>query len=233
MNQKKSAILFLVSMLALAPMTKAQAQESVLSELSYLYLNKLMAVAKENHPRLKVYNSEISAAKSDLSGVKASWFEPFSFQYVTRSNEQPNTIPVNITTADVLSGYQFGVSINPGTLLQKPSQIKRAKEQVRIAELNQEEYNLTLETEVKRRYFSYLQFKQSLLPATNALLDAQSSFNVMKLKYQRSEITFEEYNAASTALNQATQNKIQAEVNLLTSKANLEELTVKKLEEIN
>lgn len=232
MNQRKSAILFVVSMMALAPMQKAQAQESILSELSYLYLNKLIAVAKENHPRLKVFNSEISVAKSDLSGVKASWLEPFSFQYVTRSNEQPNTTPVNITTADVLSGYQFGVSINPGTLLQKPSQIKKAKEQIRIAELNQEEYNLTLETEVKRRYFSYLQYKQSLLLATNALLDAQGSFNVMKLKYQKSEITFEEYNAASTALNQATQNKIQAEVNLLTSKANLEELTVKKLEEI-
>lgn len=233
MNQKKSTLLLLVLMLALIPLTKTFAQESVLSELSYLYLNKLIAVAKENHPRLKVYDREISAAKSDLSGVRASWLEPFSFQYVTRSNEQPNTTPVNITTADVLSGYQFGVSINPGSLLQKPSQIKKAKEQVRIAQLNQEEYNLTLEAEVKRRYFIYLQYKQSLLPATNAFLDTQSSFNVLKLKYQRSEITFEEYNSASTALNQATQNKIQAEVNLLTSKANLEELTVKKLEEIN
>ena len=140
---------------------------------------------------------------------------------------------MNITTSDVLSGYQFGVSINPGSLLQKPSQVRKAKDQVRIAQLNQEEYNLTIEAEVKRRYFIYLQYKQSLLPATNAFLDAQSSFDALKLKYQKSEITFEQYNSASSALNQAIQNKIQAEVNLLTSKANLEELTVKKLEEIN
>ena len=232
MNYKKSVLLFSVMALAIIPFKEVNAQESVLSEVSYLYLEKLIAAAKENYPRLKVYNSQISAAKNDLSGVKASWLEPFSFQYVTRSNDQPNTSPVNITTADILTGYQFGVSINPGSLLQKPSQVKKAREQVRIAQLNQEEYNLTIEAEVKRRYFLYLQYKASLLPATNSYLDAENSFKALKLKYQRSEITFEEYNNASSAFSQAAQAKIQAEVNLLTAKSNLEEFTVKRLEEI-
>ncbi len=219
-------------MLAISPFSTIKAQESVLSEVSYLYLNKLIATAKENYPRLKVFSSQVSAAKNDLSTVKASWLDPFSFQYVTRSNDQPNTSPVNITTADVINGYQFGVAINPGSLLQKPSQVKKAKEQVRIAQFNQEEYNLSLEAEVKRRYFLYLQYKTSLLPITNAFLDAESNFKALKLKYERSEITFEQYNTASIAFNQATQAKIQAEVNLLTAKSDLEELTVKKLEEI-
>lgn len=219
-------------MLAITPSIKLHAQESVLSDVSYLYLNKLIATAKANHPRIKVFETQVSVAKNDLSGTKASWLEPFSFQYVTRSNDQPNTTPVNITTADVLTGYQFGVAINPGSLLQKPTQVKKARAQVRMAELNQEEYNLTLEAEVKRRYFLYLQYKASLMPATNAYLDAQNIFNSLKLKYQRSEITFEEYNNASTAFNQAAQAKIQIEVSLLTAKSDLEELTVKKLEEI-
>jgi len=232
MNIKRSILLYIVSMLAITPSIKLHAQESVLSDVSYLYLNKLIATAKANHPRIKVFETQVSVAKNDLSGTKASWLEPFSFQYVTRSNDQPNTTPVNITTADVLTGYQFGVAINPGSLLQKPTQVKKARAQVRMAELNQEEYNLTLEAEVKRRYFLYLQYKASLMPATNAYLDAQNIFNSLKLKYQRSEITFEEYNNASTAFNQAAQAKIQIEVSLLTAKSDLEELTVKKLEEI-
>ncbi len=232
MTYKKSVLLSLVLMLAVIPFQKLCAQESILNDVSYLYLNKLIATAKENYPRLKVYDSQIKAAKSDLSGVKASWLDPFSFQYVTRSNDQPNTTPVNITTADVLSGYQFGVSINPGSLLLKPSQVKKAKEQIKIAEFNEAEYNLTLEAEVKRRYFIYLQYKSSLLPITNAYLDAESNFKALKIKFQRSEITFEQYNASSMAFNQAIQTKIQAEVNLLTSKSDLEEYTVKKLEEI-
>ena len=128
MNNRKSVLLSLVLMLAITPFSRLKAQESVLSEVSYLYLNKLIATAKENYPRLKVFSSQVSAARNDLSTVKASWLEPFSFQYVTRSNDQPNTTPVNITTADVINGYQFGVAINPGSLLQKPSQVKKARE---------------------------------------------------------------------------------------------------------
>lgn len=218
--------------LSINPYQKLCAQQSLLNDVSYLYLNKLIATAKENYPRLKVYESQINAANSDLSGAKTSWLDPFSFQYVTRSNDQANTTPVNITTADILTGYQFGVSINPGTLLAKPSQIKKAKEQVKIAKFNQAEYNLTLEAEVKRRYFVYLQYKNSLLPSTDAFLDAESNYKSIKNKYQRSEVTFEEYNASSMAYNQAVQTKIQIETNYLTAKADLEELTVRKLEEI-
>jgi outer membrane protein TolC len=232
MKLRKSALLSLLLMFTIIPSGTLCAQGSLLTDVSYLYLNKLIATAKENYPRLKVYSRQIAAAKNDLSGVKTSWLDPFSFQYVTRSNDQANTTPVNITTADILTGYQFGVSINPGSLLLKPSQVKKAKEQVKIAELNEAEYNLTLETEVKRRYFLFLQYKNSLVPATNAYLDAESNFNALKNKYQKSEITFEQYNAASMAYNESVQSKIQIETNYLTSKAELEELTVKKLEEI-
>jgi outer membrane protein TolC len=232
MKLRKSALLSLLLILTIIPYEKLCAQGSLLTDVSSLYLNKLIATAKENYPRLKVYSHQIAAAKNDLSGVKTSWLDPFSFQYVTRSNDQANTTPVNITTSDILTGYQFGVSINPGSLLLKPSQVKKAKEQVKIAELNEAEYNLTLETEVKRRYFLYLQYKTSLVPVTNAYLDAESNFNSLKNKYQKSEITFEQYNAASMAFNESIQTKIQIETNYLTSKAELEELTVKKLEEI-
>jgi outer membrane protein TolC len=207
------------------------AQESMLTDVSYLYMEKLIASAKENYPRVKQFNSQVNAAKNDLSGAKVSWLDPFSFQYVSRSN-QANTNAVDVSTADILSGYQFGVSINPGTLLAKPSQIKRAKEQVKIAQFNEDEYALQLEAEVKTRYLLYLQYKTSLAPVTRAYLDAESNFNSLKIKYQRAEITFQEYNTASMAFNQANQAKIISETNVLTAKVALEELTVKKLEQI-
>jgi len=203
----------------------------MLTDVSYLYMEKLIASAKENYPRVKQFNSQVNTAKSDLSGAKISWLDPFSFQYVSRSNEA-NTNAVDISTADILSGYQFGVSINPGSLLSKPSQIKKAKEQVKIAQFNQEEYGLQLEAEVKTRYLTYLQYKTSLALTNRAYLDAQSNFSSLKIKYQRSEITFQDYNTASMSFNQASEAKIQSEANFLTAKVALEELTVKKLEQI-
>ncbi|MHA4895111.1 TolC family protein [Pedobacter sp. PWIIR3] len=230
-NSRKAKSLLLFLLLTCLFTKQSMAQESVLSQISDLYVNKLIATAKENYPRIKVFSGQVAASKSELSTAKASWLDPFSFQYVARSNKAQANL-VDVTTQDILTGYQFGISVNPGSLFSKPGQVRKAKEQVKIAEFNQQEYNLTLETEVKQRYYRYLQAKLFLKPTNDALIDAESTFKVVKLAYQKAEITLVEYNNGSTAYNQAYSSKVQAEVDYMTAKALLEELTVKKLEEI-
>jgi outer membrane protein TolC len=233
MDNKKLILLLVMSFIAQGAITKVKAQESILGEISIPYVEKLIATAKANYPRVKGFDSQINIAKSDLSGVKASWLEPFSFQYVARSNEPAANTVIDLQTADLLTGYQFGVSINPGSLFAKPSQIKRAKEQVKLAEINHSEYMLQIESQVKTRYYTFLQLQRSLSLINNAYKDAQSNYNTIKYKYERAEATFLEFNSASSALNSALQAKLQLEANYLSAKAALEELTVKKLEEIN
>ena len=232
MREKRNAF-FILSMflLIVVPTKSLKAQEGILDELSVLFLNKLIATAKENYPRVKNQNSLVLSAKTDVAGAKISWLEPLSFQYVTRSNRASSNL-VNVTTADIINGYQFGIAINPGSLLNKPSQVKRAKEQLKIAQYNREEYFLTLESEVKTRYYNYLLAQKSIIPMNNVLLDAQNNLNLVKLAYQKAEVSLEQYNAATTMYNQAYVSILQAEVNFLSAKAALEELTVLKLEEI-
>ncbi len=225
MNFKKSAVIVLLSMLIQSGFIKAQ--ESILKDLSYLYLEKLVAVAKENYPRVKIQTNQVDIAKSNLASQKASWLDPFSLSYIYRSSST-----IDVVNADLLRGYQFGVSINPGTLLKKPYTIKSAKEELKIAESNQAEYDLQLEAEVKRRYLIYLQNVNILRLQTKMALDAESIFKDVKIRYEKSEVTFQDYNNASLALSTAYQNKIQAEAGLMTAKVSLEELLVKKLEEI-
>ena len=231
MNKKFTFTLLICFFSLLIPTSRVFAQESILSEVSYLYMEKLVATAKANYPRVKTLGSEITMAKTDLSAAKISWLDPFSLQYVARSN-QANTNAVNLTTADFLTGYQFGVNFNPGILFSKPGNIKKAKEQVKIAQANEEEYFIQLATMVKTRYFTYLQFQKSLVPINNAYSEAQINFYAIKNKYQKGEVTFLEFNSASTALNQAFQTKLQIEAGYLSAKISLEELTVTRLEDI-
>lgn len=223
----------LIIISSLTPLVlSAQQQQSILPEISYLYVEKLIAAARENYPRIKSLTSQVEVAKQDLSAAKISWLDPFSFQYVGRNNQNQSPPVVNVTNNDILTGYQFGVSFNPGTLLAKPSNIKKAKEQINVAKFNKEEYLLTLEAEVKRRYFSYLQAQKALAPFNSSLLDAETNFSSTKIAYQKAEVTIAQYNSASTSYYSAVQAKLQAEVAFLSAKALLEELTVKKLEEI-
>lgn len=230
---KRRHILFplLLALITLVPLKSLKAQEGILSEISYLYLNKLIAAAKENYPRIKNFDSQVAAAKNDLSAAKISWLEPFSFQYVARSNQASSNL-VNVTTADILSGYQFGIALSPGSLLAKPGQIKKAKEQIKIVQYERDEYYLTFETEVKTRYYNYLQAQKAIIPANNAFLDAENNLKIVKIAYEKAEVALQEYNAANIGYNQAYTNKLSAETAYLTAKASLEELTVLKLEEI-
>lgn len=229
-NQLKPLMVFFIC--TLLKLNSTLAQESILSEVSYLYMEKLVAAAKANYPRVGSLSNQINVAKSDLSGARLSWLEPLSFQYVARSNQATANTVVDLQTADLLTGYQFGISINPGFLLTKPSQIKKAKEQLKIAQSNQAEYFLQLEAQVKSRYVTLLQFQKSLAPINDMYLTAQSNFENMKIKYQKAEVTFAEYNSASNSLSNALQAKLQMEASYLNAKISLEELTVKKLEEI-
>ena len=210
----------------------AGAQESILGEISDSYVERLIATAKENYPRVKGFGSQVNIAKADLNSAKISWLDPFSFQYVARSNDPAASTVVDLQTADLLTGYQFGIAINPGALFAKPGLIKRAKEQVKVAEFTYSEYLLQLEATVKTRYLLYLQYQKSLGLINSAYKDAQTNYNAIKYKYERAEVTFLEFNSASSALNSALQAKLQFESNYLSAKASLEELTVKKLEEI-
>ncbi|MBG6234113.1 outer membrane protein TolC [Pedobacter sp. CAN_A7] len=232
MHKKSTLVLLITCFISIVFVSqKSVAQESILGEVSSLYLEKLVAAAKANYPRVKSLGSEVNIAKSDLSAAKISWLDPFSFQYVTRSNDA-NVNSVNLTTADLLTGYQFGVNFNPGVLFAKPANIKRAKEQIKLAQANADEYLLQLEALVKTRYFLYMQYQKSLIPANNAYLDAESNVKSIKVKYQRGEASFLDYNSASIALNQSFQTKLETEANYLNAKVALEELTVVKLEYI-
>lgn len=226
MFTKKSSTLFLFQLVLVLQVSLAQ--ESLMSEYSPLYVQKLIAVAKENYPKSKAYENQVKIARYNLSGEKASWLDPFSFSYLLRQNN--NT--VDIVNPQLLTGYQFGVSLNPGALLKKPFNVKAAKEEVKIAQLQQSEYTLQLESEVTRRYMFYLQSLNTLKLQNKIVVDAESSFNDLKIKYQRSEITFQEYNSASTNLSNTYMSRVQAEANMITAKASLEELLVRKLEEI-
>jgi len=224
-KKKTSALLFFQFVLIFQIAT---AQESIMTEYSPLYVQKLIAVAKENYPKSKAYDHQVRIAKNNLSGEKAAWLDPFSFSYLLRSGDRT----LDIVNPQLLTGYQFGVSVSPGTLLRRPFIIKAAKEQVTIAQLEQNEYALQLEAEVTRRYMYYLQSLNTLRLQNKIVVDAEASFNDQKLKYQRSEITLQEYNTASTSLSSAQMSRVQAEANMITAKSSLEELLVRKLEEI-
>lgn len=208
---------------------RATAQSSIMTEISYPLLEKLTQIAKENYPRLKTIDKQISIAEINVRKSKASWLDVLNIAYMRNENlgasDKPNVYMIN--------GLQYGINVNVGSLMQKSAQMKNARHELEIAWLEKEEYNQMLASKVKERYFTYIQQLTLLKLRMKATQDAESVLHLIKARFEKGEETFENYNEALAALSNQNQQKISAETAMLIAKSNLEELIGIKLEEVD
>jgi len=223
----KIKYVFIAAFLGLLFSSGTSAQESMIGDISYPYLEKLIATAKENYPRMKYFEGRADVAKNNITKQKLSWFDSFSFSYVYQPN---NTL--NIVNPNFFNGYQLGVFLNFGSLLRTPFNIKQAKEELKISQSELDEYQLNIEAEVKKRYFTYIQAVNVLKVENQAYLDAQSMLKDIRYRYEKSEVELKDYNEALIMISGLNKSKLQAENEFLIAKSSLEELLGKKLEEI-
>ena len=130
------------------------------------------------------------------------------------------------------SGFQTGITLNMGILLQKPYQIKMARNELDIRRYEKEEYNLNIEALVKERYFLYVQQQTLLKARMQSAQDAENTLKVVRYRFEKGEETLQVYNNALIIFSNQNQSKIEAEAQLLIAKAYLEEIIGIKLENI-
>jgi len=191
------------------------------------YLQKLIDTAKENYPRMQVYNKRIENAETEVKRAKAGWFDALSFSYLYSPNNA--TTIVNPT---LLNGYQVGMFVNFGALIQRPSEIKKAKTEVAITQAEKDEYVLNITALVKQRYYLYIQALSVLKLKAKSLTDVEGTMQQAKYKFEKGEETLETYNKDVVSYEDRMEGKMEAEGALLIAKTNLEELLGTKLENI-
>ena len=217
-------VFLLVSFLLLS--CYAQAQESLAQEISLPFLDKLVETAKANYPRMKMYDARIDMGNMGVKKARLSYFDILSFSYLYSPNQ---TVAANPT---LLQGYQFGFFINIGSIIQKPTVIKQARAEVKVTQMEKDEFELNLEADVKKRYFTYMQSVTILRIKSDGLLDIESLLKETRYKFEKGEATLQNYNNALLAYSNQLQTKISTEAEVYIAKSNLEELLGQKLETI-
>ncbi|MBA3828342.1 MAG: TolC family protein [Taibaiella sp.] len=204
-----------------------RAQESMLQDISYPYLERLIAYAKANYPRSKSYDVRISEARTTVNKAKISYADALTLSY--NYTPFPTT---TVTTVGPLGGYQLGFFLNVGSLLQKPFTVKQAKDDLKIAKYEKQANDLNIESQIKQRYFAYIQRTAILKMKSQSLIDAETVLKNTKYKFEKGEETLNNYDMALIMYTGHGEEKITAETEYLVAKANLEELLGAKLEDI-
>lgn len=212
--------------LLLAFSREIKAQESMIPELSYPFLEKLIFTAKQNYPLMKANLRRVNLANYNLQKARLSWFDFFTLS----AFYSPST-SVTLTNA-TLTGVQIGLFINFSNIIQKPTVIRQTREELAIAQLTAEQYAITLETDVKNRYFRYMQTLSVLKVQHQNAIDIEALYKQLKFRYERGEETLENFTKVMVQNADQRQKIIDAESAALIAKNALEELVGKKLEEI-
>lgn len=206
---------------------QAKAQESMIPDISYLFLEKLIATANENYPIIRQNKIKEEIAALQVTHQKLDWLTPFNVSYVSTPN---NTI--NFIDPSYFSGYQFGININIGGILQKPNNVKTVKKNLEFSKELTAQFDNNLVLEVKKRYFTYIQQLNNVKLYSKSLQDSEGLLKDLKARYERGEVTFQNYSEGLISYSTISQSKIESEAGLLIAKASIEELTVTKLEDI-
>lgn len=219
---------YLVVLLLIGFSYTGTAQESMIPEVSPVYLQRLIDTAKKYFPRIQTFDHRAIIANENIKKAKLSWLDFFTFSYLYSPNNS-----TTLVNPSVLNGYQVGVFFNVSSLFIRPHSIKQAKEELAITKLEKAEYTLNLEAEVKARYYRYMQTQIVLRIRKQAAVDAENILKQIQHKFEKSEDSFENFNKFSIAYADRVQAAIEAEGSSLIAKSSLEEMLGKKLEEIN
>jgi len=120
------------------------------------------------------------------------------------------------------------VFVNIGTLFQKPYLIKQARAEFEISKLTDQEFKIKLATDVKEKYIKYLQSKVLLRIESRTALEAESLLKESRYKFEKGEVSFENYSKALIYEAENRRKVIEAEANLLIAQNGLESLVGKK-----
>lgn len=211
---------FFVLIICIIVSTSLSAQESIFDEIKLADLERLVELAKQNYPEHKMMEKNVSTAKTSLAAARISYLDVFNANYFYRPR---NRATINPDNPYVVNGFQFGISLSPGALIQKPFQVRQAKNAYEITKLEREAYEVTLANEVKSRYYDYVLSLNDIALRTQSSQDAQTMFEDAKLKFERGEIENEDYVVARETLVAANMALQQAEVAFLKIKDALEE----------
>lgn len=210
------------------------AQESILREVDNSVLQKYIELAKQNYPKKKVVEARELTAKTTLTESQLSYLDLFNANYYWSPRRDSSRVG-GVAANDQLMqrGFMLGFSVNLGSILTRPSRVKVARANYEAAKAESLEYNTTLETEVKTRYYDYLLARKQLELNNLSLQNSKTIFADTRLKFERGELTVEQYTIAKTASDQAEAALLASEVVFLKSRNALEDLIGTKLENVN
>jgi hypothetical protein len=205
--------------------TKARAQADALDNA---IIDSLYSYAWEFYPKNAVIEYQASRAFYNMRVTQYQWTHDLIAQF---NLNEANINPSSTNGANIYyPKYLVGLRLDLGTLIVRPLENKRARQEYNSAMWQVELQKSDIRSEIVKRVQMYKLAKSLLKIKTQALEESNTLQIVIRQRFQRNEISIEEYNRANISNLSFLQDKYTAEAQYNLAKNDLETLVTKRLE---
>lgn len=205
-------------------------RSTIETDSTSIVVEKLFELAWAHYPQNRVKEHQAKQAYYSLKNTQFSWTESLVGQY---NLNESNINPFSNGNSNVFyPRFLVGLRLSLSTFIKDPIEVRKAKEQYRASLSETDLQKVLLKGEIASKLESYRLGKKILKLKTHAWEESQTLQQVVKQKFQKNEITLEEYNSATIAHLSLTESKLTAESNFNQSKIDLETLIGVKMESI-
>jgi outer membrane protein TolC len=156
--------------------------------------NRLVALALQG-PHYEAMGHLVNASKNQLSLARRAWFNLLAVS--VNYNDQTFAKPSNV--GYVYPKYYFGLTLPIGLFFTMGPQVRTARENVKVAQANQEESARNLRMEVLSKYRTYRNYEALILLQNTIVVDQQAALTQVEQKFRDGTASIDQFSLANKA----------------------------------
>ncbi len=189
--------------------------------------NYLVSLAWENNPRYKIHAANQFIANKEVQLANRAWADDWNIllnlneNNLTNDNSSPGTPVVN---ANNFPRYNFGLTLNLGSLITRGLEVDIAEQQLEIEQLNASQDKLEIRSEVYLAYAEYNQTIKVLKIVTKQEQNTKDILDLMKTRFSSGSIDYDKFNASQNEYNRSLEALITQEEKVNAARLQIEAL---------
>lgn len=188
--------------------------------------NYLVSLAWENNPEYKIHASNRYIAEKEVQLARRAWADDWNILLNLNENNltNDNSPGTPIVNANNFPRYNFGLTLNLGSLLTRGIEVDIAEENLNIEDLNKNQDKVKIRSEVYATYNAYLQSIKILKIVTKQEQTTKDIYDLMTTRFKSGSIDVDKFNQSANEYNRSLEQLIIAQEKVNTSQMELEAL---------
>lgn len=201
------------------------------------FADYLVQLAWQNNAMTEELGAEIAISDIEIKQARRSWLDQingnvnFSSRRDTLAFFGQNEFGSN-NNQFLFPGYNYGISLNLGGLINTGQRVRVAEQERRIAGARENQERTQLRAVVLARLEAYENAFKILAIRRSAQVDADANRSYVQSLFDQGQAQFEDLGAASDSYNRASENTALAESQVVLARIALEEAVSVPLDQV-